>query len=518
MRNSKKIILGSLAGAGALSLVGACAPKSEAVLKKPKNIITIYLDDLGYGDLSAYGATSISTPNMDRLANEGVRFTDGHTTSATSTPSRYALLTGRYPWREAKAEILPGSAPLIISPEDMTLPRMLKGAGYKTAIIGKWHLGLGGEDLDWNKKIQPGANELGFDYSYIIAATQDRVPTVLIEDGLVTGLDPNDPIEVSYKKNFEGVPTAITNPELMTYVTWHHGHNNTVINGIPRIGYMKGGEAAHWVDTNMADDMITRAKKYVTENKDVPFFLHFTMHQPHVPRTPHPRFEGKSGLGVRGDVILEADWVVGELIKTLEETGQLKETLIIFSSDNGPVVNDGYNDQAVELLGNHTPAGALRGGKYSLYEGGTRVPFMVYWKGVITPKVSDALVSQMDLMPSLASLVGSDVVAPDGINTLDAFMGLSDVGRTDYIYEASTKTALRSGDYVMIPPYAGVPVNTKVNIELGNSREYQLYNVKEDISQKNNLASSMPEKLEQMKTLYSKLRGENVKVEELVLQ
>ena len=517
MKYSNELLLSALAGASVLSVAG-CSPKTAVDIKKPKNIITIYLDDLGYGDLSSYGATAISTPNIDKLANEGVRFTDGHTTSSTSTPSRYALMTGRYPWREAKAKILPGSAPLIISPEDMTLPRMLKGAGYKTAIIGKWHLGLGGENLDWNKKITPGPNELGFDYSYVIAATQDRVPTVLIENGLVTGLDPNDPIEVSYKKNFEGVPTAITNPELMTYVTWHHGHNNTVINGIPRIGYMKGGEAARWTDTNMADDMITRAKKYVTENKDVPFFLHFTMHQPHVPRTPHPRFEGKSGLGTRGDVILEADWVVGELIKTLEETGQLEETLIIFSSDNGPVVNDGYNDQAVELLGNHTPSGVLRGGKYSLYEGGTRVPFMVYWKGVIQPKVSDALVSQMDIMPSLASLVGSDAIAPDGINTLDAFMGISEVGRTDYIYEASSKTALRSGDYVMIPPYKGAAVNTQVNVELGNSAEYQLYNVKEDISQKTNLAKSNIEKLEEMKALYSKLRGKTGKVEELVLQ
>lgn len=220
---------------------------------KPKpNIVVIYLDDLGYGDLSAYGATELKTPNMDILANEGVKFTNGYATSATCTPSRYGLLTGVYPWRNKKARILPGSAPLIISTKQETLPKMLQRAGYTTGIVGKWHLGLGNGDMDWNGKIAPGPKQVGFDYSYILAATQDRVPTVYIDNERVDGLDLKDPIQVSYKNNFPGEPTGKDNPELTT-LKWHHGHNNSIVNGIPRIGYMKGGEAAKWTDTDMAD-------------------------------------------------------------------------------------------------------------------------------------------------------------------------------------------------------------------------------------------------------------------------
>jgi hypothetical protein len=207
------------------------------------NIIIVYMDDLGYGDVSYNGAQKLKTPNMDEMALGGMRFNNGYATSATCTPSRYGLLTGVYPWREKRAKILPGTAPLIISTDQMTIPRMLKQQGYHTAIIGKWHLGLGDGQVDWNKKITPGPNELGFDHSYILAATQDRVPTVYIEDGRVVNLDPNDPIEVNYQKNFEGEPTGLENPELLT-MKWHHGHNSSIVNGIPRIGFMKGGEAA----------------------------------------------------------------------------------------------------------------------------------------------------------------------------------------------------------------------------------------------------------------------------------
>src|SRR5690606_6441432 len=177
-------------------------------VEKP-NVVILYLDDLGYGDLSSYGATELQTPHIDALAKEGLRFTNGYATSATCTPSRYAILTGRYPWRNKDAKILPGTAPLIIDTTLMTLPRMLQGEGYTTGIVGKWHLGLGSGMVNWNERISPGPNEVGFDYSYILAATQDRVPTVYIADGHVDGLDPNDPIEVSYEKNFEGEPTGL---------------------------------------------------------------------------------------------------------------------------------------------------------------------------------------------------------------------------------------------------------------------------------------------------------------------
>ncbi|OAD46519.1 sulfatase family protein [Polaribacter atrinae] len=477
--------------------------------KKP-NIVIIYLDDLGYGDLSAYGATELQTPNIDALANGGIKFTNGYASSATCTPSRYALLTGVYPWRNKKARILAGSAPLIIDVAQQTLPKMLKKQGYQTAIVGKWHLGLGSGDVNWNGKITPGPNEVGFDSSYIMAATQDRVPTVFIDNGHVVGLDKNDPIEVNYKKNFEGEPTAKSNPE-MTTMKWHHGHNNSIVNGIPRIGYMKGGDAAKWTDIDMADHFLGKAQEYVKSHKEQPFFLYYAMQQPHVPRTPHPRFVGKSGMGPRGDVILEADWVVGEFINTLEEEGLLENTLIVFSSDNGPVLNDGYYDDAIEKLGKHDPKGGLRGGKYSLLEAGTRVPFIGYWKGTIKPTVSDAIVCQMDLLASLANLTGTSENTTDSKDILDAFLGKSNKGRDHLLIEANSRTALRSGDWLMIPPYKGNKFNKKVNIDVGIRPEFQLYNLKQDVGQQQNLAETNPEKLAELIKVYESLRGEKIK-------
>ena len=477
---------------------------------QPPNIILIYMDDLGYGDVSAYGATEIHTPHMDRLAHEGLRFTRGYATSATCSPSRFGILTGVYPWRNKDAKILPGTAPLLIDTSMMTLPRMLKQEGYHTGVVGKWHLGLGSGMVDWNDHISPGPNEVGFDYSYIMAATQDRVPTVYIENGGVVGLQSDDPIKVSYQKNFEGEPTGKDNPELLK-LEWDHGHDNSIVNGISRIGFMKGGEKARWVDEEMSDTFFGKAREYILSNKDKPFFLYYAMHQPHVPRTPHPRFVGTTDMGPRGDVIVEADAMIGELIKTLEEEGIAENTLIIFSSDNGPVVNDGYKDESVERLGDHTPWGPFRGGKYSLFEAGTRVPFVVYWPGVVEPAVSDAMICQMDLFASLADLAGHDqeYTEKDSENLLDVLLGFSDEGRDELILEATGRTAFRQGDWVMIPPYKGPAVNRAVNIELGNSDDYLLYNIKEDPGQENNQADDMPDKLKQMIQDFERIRGKD---------
>lgn len=494
----------------AATFLGGCqtkSAKSESVANEKPNVVIVYLDDLGYGDVGAYGATELKTPNFDKLAEGGVRFTSGYATSATCTPSRYGLLTGVYPWREKDARILPGTAPLIIGTDQLTIPKVFKEKGYATGIVGKWHLGLGSGNVDWNKRVSPGPNEVGFDYSYILAATQDRVPTVYIDNGYVANLDPNDPIEVDYKNNFEGEPTGKDNPELCTYVMWHHGHNSSIVNGIPRIGYMKGGEAAKWSDIDMADHFLVKAQDYVKKHKNEPFFLVYTMQQPHVPRTPHPRFVGKSGMGPRGDAIVEADWCLGEFMKTLEDEGILENTLVIFSSDNGPVLNDGYYDDAVEKLGNHKPAGDLRGGKYSLFEAGTRVPFMTYWKGKIEPTVSDALICQLDILASLADLIGSDAKAQDSQAMLDVLMGKSKEGREELILEATSRTALRKGDWALIPPYKGPAVSKMVNIEIGNDKDWQLYNLKEDIGQQNNVASEHPEKLQELIKTFETLRG-----------
>lgn len=489
-----------------LLIIIGCGASSENKGKNPTthpNVIVIYMDDLGYGDVSSYGATELETPNIDKLAGGGVRFTHGYASSATCTPSRYALLTGTYPWRNKRAKILPGTAPLLIDTTQLTLPKMLKEQGYHTGIVGKWHLGLGMGDIDWNSHIAPGPNEVGFDYSLIMAATQDRVPTVYIENGKVVNLDPEDPIEVNYKENFPGEPTGMDNPELLK-MRWEHGHYNSIVNGISRIGYMRGGNSAQWIDEDMADYFLQKAQQYVKEHKNEPFFLYYALQQPHVPRTPHPRFVGKSGMGPRGDVILEADWCVGELVNTLEKEGVLDNTLIIFSSDNGPVLNDGYYDDAVEKLGDHTPAGPLRGGKYSLFEAGTRVPFITYWKGRIKPGTSDALVCQLDVLASLAHLTGSAAKSRDSKNLLDVLLGESSKGRDELVLEANTRTAFRKGDWVMIPPYKGPAKNENVNIELGNSESYQLYNLKEDVGQQDNLAETHKEKLNEMVSSFEK--------------
>ena len=500
MNRKLKIVISAL-----LVLLYSCKSKTEPEAITKPNIVIIYLDDLGYGDLSAYGATEINTPNIDKLANGGVRFTQGYATSATCTPSRYALLTGEYPWRNQGAKILSGSAPLIIDTAKATLPRIFKKAGYHTGIVGKWHLGLGNGNLDWNKEINPGPNQVGFDYSVILAATQDRVPTIYIENGYGLNLDKNDPIYVSYEKNFEGEPTGKDNPEL-TKMKWHHGHNNSIVNGIPRIGFMKGGKSAHWSDVDMADFFLNKATQYVKAHKDKPFFLYYALQQPHVPRTPNPRFVGKSGMGPRGDAILEADWCIGEFVKALETAGILENTLIVFSSDNGPALNDGYFDDAVEKIGKHKPSGVLRGGKFSLFDAGTRVPLFTYWKGKIKPKVSDALVCQIDFISSFAKLVDISLPETDSKDMLDVLLGKSNQGRENLVIEANSKLAFRKGGWVYIPPYPEVdPIKTNKNIETGCDSVSQLYNLNTDIGQQHSLVKSHPEKLKELMETYQQV-------------
>ncbi len=459
------------------------------------NIVIIYADDLGIGDVSSYGATQLQTPNIDRIAKKGIKFMNGYAASPTCTPSRYALLSGNYPFRKKNAKVLPGNAPLIFDLNRQTLPSMLHDAGYITAVVGKWHLGLGNENLNWNNKISPGPLEIGFDYSYIMASTNDRVPSVYVENHNIVGLDPEDPIEVSYKENFSGEPTGKDNPEMLK-VHPSHGHDMSIHNGISRIGFMRGGKSALFTDENMGDDFLKASKEFMTKNKDKPFFLFHSLHQPHVPRIPHPRFEGKSGLGPRGDVIVEADWDVGQLLDHIEKLGLTENTIVIFSSDNGPVLDDGYKDEAVTKNGKHTPSGLLRGGKYSLFDAGTHVPFMISWKGHIKPGISDALVSQMDLLASFAEFTKQKNETIDSQNVIDALLGKSPKGRESLILGRNNGISFRQGDWILIPPHSGPKSTGKfTNIETGRDTIYQLYNVKNDIGQQHNLASQMPEKI-----------------------
>jgi arylsulfatase A-like enzyme len=464
------------------------------------NIVLIYADDLGYGDVTCNGARAGLTPNVDRLAKGGLNFTDAHTTSATCTPSRYALLTGEYPWRKQGTGVLPGDARLIIEPGKTTLASVLKSAGYRTGVVGKWHLGLGSEALNWNGEIKPGPLELGFDESFIMAATGDRVPCVYVKDHRVVGLDAADPITVRYDKPIEGEPTGKANPGLLRLHP-SHGHDMAIVDGISRIGYMKGGKSALWKDETMADTFTREAVAFIKRHKVEPFFLYFATHDIHVPRVPHPRFAGKSGMGPRGDAIVEFDWSVGEVLKALDEAGLADDTLVVFTSDNGPVVDDGYRDDAVLKLGGHKPSGPYRGGKYSKFEGGTRVPFVVRWPSRVKPGTSKALFSQVDFVATFAALVGaaeSVATVADSRNHLPALLGDDTVGRAILIEHAGG-LAVRRGKWKYIHASNGPKKSGPTNVELGNDPRPQLYDLDADSGETRNLADRHPEMVERLR-------------------
>jgi arylsulfatase A-like enzyme len=491
----------------AAALLFAWPAPSPAQPPRP-NVVLIYMDDLGYGDPSCYGATAVKTPNIDRLAREGLRFTDAHSPAATCTPSRYALMTGEYAFRKKGTGILPGDAALIIESGRTTLPALMQRAGYKTGVVGKWHLGLGPRGgPDWNGEIRPGPLDVGFDAAFIMAATGDRVPTVYVENRRVVGLDPRDPIKVSYEKKVGDWPTGRENPELLRLHP-SHGHDMTIVNGVSRIGWMTGGKSALWKDEDMADEFTRKAVAFIEEHQARPFFLYFATHDIHVPRVPHPRFAGKSGMGPRGDALLEADWSVGEILKTLDRLKLTNNTLVIFTSDNGPVVDDGYKDDAVEKLGAHKPAGRLRGGKGSNFEGGTRVPFIVRWPAGVKRGTSDALVSQVDLLASFAAFTGQrlgEADAPDSFDVMAALVGKSKAGR-DHLIQQATALSLRAGNWKYIEPSRGARVNANTNTELGNDPGGQLYDLSRDPGERENLAARRPDKVKELAARLDEIR------------
>lgn len=476
----------------------------QVVGQTKPNVIIIYIDDLGYGDIGAYGARSVKTPNVDYLAKNGVKFTDAHCSASTCTPSRFALLTGKYAFRN-NAAVLSGIDPLIIKPGTETLSAMLQKSGYTTAVVGKWHLGLGNGVIDWNSTITPGPLEVGFDYSFIIPATTDRVPTVYVENREVYQLDRNDPIVASYGKPIGDEPTGLTHPQLLKMKA-DTQHSNTIVNGISRIGFMTGGKAARWKDEDIADVLTSKARSFITASKSKPFFLFFSIPDIHVPRAPHERFVGSTEMGRRGDVITEMDWMTGEIRKHIDSLGLKNKTIIIFTSDNGPVINDGYSDQSEERLGRHDPAGGFRGGKYSAFEAGTRVPTIVYWPGEVKPAVSDALWSQVDLLPSLARLTGAAVSKGDGTNVIDVILGKSKTGR-QYMLEESYTLSLRKNIWKYIAPQQkGTPDWLKnKKIESGLMPVPQLYDLKVDPGEKNNIAEKYPQVLNELKAELEKI-------------
>lgn len=489
---------------GFMSLAAAVA---AATPQKP-NIVLIYADDVGYGDLGCYGTTSVKTPNLDRLAKQGLRFTDAHSSSATCTPSRYSMMTGEYAWRKKGTGVLPGDARLIIEPGRYTLPAMLQKAGYKTGVVGKWHLGLGNGNIDWNGDIKPGPLEIGFDSAFLLPATGDRVPCVYVEDHRVVGLDPADPIRVDYTKPIGDEPTGKKNPELLKMHP-SHGHDMAIVNGVSRIGYMTGGKKALWVDEDMADVLTSKAISFVEKHKAGPFFLFFATHDIHVPRVPNLRFKGATSMGPRGDAIAELDWCVGQVMDRLEKLGLAGNTIVMFSSDNGPVVDDGYKDDAVEKLGAHKPAGPLRGGKYSNFEGGTRVPLLVRWPGRVPRGVTPAVVGQQDFLASFARMAGQTLpgdAAPDSVDVLDALLGKDKKGRA-HIVEHARALSYREGDWKLIELNKGPRVNPGPKTELGTGDEAQLYNVAKDRGETVDLAAREPERVKAMQAALEKIRA-----------
>lgn len=514
-------LLRAFAGCLALAAAGqASVLAAEPAASRP-NIVLIIADDLGYGDLGSYGATRISTPNLDRLATRGVRFTNGYAPSSTCTPTRYSMFTGEYAWRQSskRTGILPGDGPLCIEPGRLTLPEVLRRAGYITGAIGKWHLGLGdgSKPLDFNGHIAPGPREVGFDYSHIIPATVDRVPSVWVENHNVVGLDPKDPITVSYEADLRAEPNGIDSPEALRYRA-DKQHSGTIINRISRIGYMAGGKAARFKDEELTSTVVTKSVQFLEQNAAKPFFLYVGLFEPHVPRVAEPPFEGKSPLGVRGDVIQQLDAAAGTIIQTLERLGVSENTLVIVSSDNGPVLFDGYFDGAREKNADHLPSGGLRGWKYLVYEGGCRVPLIASWPARIKPRVSDQIFSLVDLPATLAAIAGTQVSpqqSPDSLDLSKVLLGTTTENVRDHtvLHGISDTLALRAGDWKYIPANGrGVATGTG-GASGGDTRfresrfpEPLLFNLRDDPGEQRNVIAEHPEKAAELQKRLEALR------------
>ncbi|MFP4092713.1 MAG: sulfatase-like hydrolase/transferase, partial [Cyclobacteriaceae bacterium] len=331
---------------------------------------------------------------------------------------------------------------------------------------------------------------------------------VYVENGHVLGLEASDPLHVSYEGPIDDAPKAYEHPELLRYQS-DRQHSDDIVNGVGRIGYMSGGDKAQWVDEEFPDLLTAKAKDFIRKQKEQPFFLFFSFHDIHVPRLPHERFARTTGMGPRGDAIVQMDWCVGEIMRQVEDLGLSENTLVIFTSDNGPVLNDGYEDQSVELLGSHQPAGPFRGGKYSAFEAGTRVPTIVYWPGIIAARESGALISQVDLYASLAELVGQETSvseAPDSQKLLPVLLGQSDEGR-EFMIEESLVLSLRQGKWKYIPPADNIPDWIAMKgIEGGLSFEPQLYDLSADPGEQQNVAAQHPEVVEEMAAALQKIR------------
>lgn len=457
------------------------------------NIVYILADDLGYGDVGCQNPKSkIPTPVLDRLAGEGIRFTDAHDPTAVCTPTRYSILTGRYCWRSnLKRGVLGGySAPLIESGR-LTVPALLKRHGYATACIGKWHLGLGwgtkegrseirGEaDVDFSQPIKGGPREIGFDYFYGLAASLDMPPYVWINNDRVTALPTARQAKAGYVREGPKDP-SLRFEEVLPHLT-------------------------------------EKAVDYIEKQKtNAPFFLYLALNAPHTPIAPAQFVKGKSKAGDYGDFVAEVDWAVGQVLAALEKGHLSDNTLVILTSDNGPEVLAYGRAQQF----GHYSMGDWRGVKRDTWEGGHRVPFLARWPGHIKPgSLSDEPICQTDLLATVAELLETTLPAnagEDSSSILPALLGKEykkPIHEAIIYHSGSGKFAIRKGNWVLIDSPSGD--DNKEPQWLKEERGYEahnfpaeLYNLELDPGEHRNLYAEQPQKVQELKALLEKFKTE----------
>lgn len=482
------------------AIVVADAPSRHAGAIDKPNIVLIYADDLGYGDLSCYGAKQLKTPNIDGLAKAGRLFTDAHAASAVCSPSRYCLLTGRYAFRRNLFNPIFLKVGLQIEPGRLTLASLLKRHGYATACVGKWHLGFGEKTPDWNGELKPGPLECGFDYYFGVPVVNSHPPFVYVEDHRVVGLDPADPFVFG---------------ELAETKVWPEKK---------KLDDIGGAKAAHalYKDEEVTTTLTEKAVNWIRDHRDERFFMYFPTTNIHHPFTPHPRFNGTSPAGRYGDFVHELDWAVGQVLETLDELKLTDNTLVIFTSDNGGMLNEGGQDA---WKAGHRLNGELLGFKFGAWEGGHRVPFIARWPGKIAADSrSNQLIANVDMLSTFAVMMGDELQGdegPDSFNVLPAFLENPKTPLRDHLVLAANRKAnltLREGKWVYIGARGsggfggirggpgGLALTGEVNSDItpeGKFREdappAQLYDLDADLSQAKNRYNDYPEVVEKMK-------------------
>ncbi|NWK55259.1 arylsulfatase [Verrucomicrobiaceae bacterium N1E253] len=467
-----------------MGLVGLLT--SSALAGEKPNIIFIFADDMGVGDVS-HTTGRAPTPHLDRLAKEGMQFTDAHTTSSVCTPSRYGLLTGRYNWRTRLQKWVfskPECQPLIKEGES-TVASLLKSQGYDTAIVGKWHLGIGWHIIDGSKpkkgQTGPGWNidyikpavtptSNGFDYFYGIAASLDMPPYVYIHN--------NKAIQVPSVS--KGVPS--------------------IKGGIARVG----AAASDFEANECLKVFAQKSVEYINEqkNSERPFFLYLPLTSPHTPIVPSKEWLGKSPIGKYGDFLMETDWVVGEVLKALDDNQLAANTLIIFSTDNG--CSPAANIKALQKKG-HFPSGELRGHKADIYEGGHRVPTIARWPKVIKPGTkTDRLTTLADFYATCAEITGVKMAPKAGVDSVSFLPSLKNpklVDRSAIVMHSATGSfAIRQGDWKLCFCGGSAGWSKPAQAPPG-APKWQLYNLKDDLAETKNLYDEHPERVKELHSL-----------------